>query len=380
MGYLRSYYMDLLAGRQPGLAAGAARAFLRLLSLPYGVVVVLRNAYYDLVRPAARRFQVPVISVGNITVGGTGKTPVAAQIAEMLIRRKRKVALLSRGYKGGPIRFDDRTRDAAATQWRMESDEALVLQRRCPRARIVVNADRVAAAREAVERGCNSLILDDGFQHRRLARDLDIVLVDATAPFGHGHLLPRGLLREPLRGLRRADIIILTRSDEIEGGERSLLLARLKQASNGKPVLQARHRLGGFTDVKGQPVPVGDATVMDAVIFAGIGNFDSFRRGVEKLGVRVVAAYQYPDHHDYTAEEITGLHDVAVSLEANAILTTEKDAVKLVGRWSDEVYRAGEGLVTCRLLAVRLEIEFEADDERTIEDAISEAMARKEGT
>lgn len=360
------------------MAAGVVRASLRLLTLPYACVVTLRNIYYDLVRPAARRFKVPVISVGNITVGGTGKTPLAAHIAEMLIRRNRKVALLTRGYRGGPIRFDDRTRNEAATKWRMESDEAMVLQRRCPRARIVVNPDRVAAAEEAVERGCNALVMDDGFQHRRLGRDLDIVLVDATAPFGHGHLLPRGLLREPVRGLRRAGLIILSRSDEIEKGEKSLLLVKLRQMSNGRPVIQARHRLAGFTDVKGHSVPVGDPTVMQAVIFAGIANFDSFRRGIEGLGIHVVAAYQYPDHHDYTTEEITGLHDVAVSLEANVILTTEKDAVKLVGRWSDETFQAGDGLVTCRLLAVRLEIEFDLEGEQAIADAISEAIARKE--
>lgn len=379
MGYLRSYYMGLIAGRQRGLAAGFARAFLGLLSVPYGCGVALRNAYYNLVRPAARTLSVPVISVGNITVGGTGKTPIAAHIADLLIQRNRKVALLTRGYRGGPIRFDERRRDLAATKWRMESDEAMVLQRRCPRARIIVDPNRVAAAREAVERGCNVLVLDDGFQHRRLARDLDIVLVDATAPFGHDRLLPRGLLREPVRSLGRADLIILTRSDEIEKGEKALLLVKLKQASRGKPVIQARHRPAGFTDVKGHVIAVGDPTVMQAVIFAGIANFDSFRRSVEGLGIQVVAAYQYPDHHGYTAEEITGLHDVAVSLEANVILTTEKDAVKLVGRWSDDTYRSGEGVVTCRLLVVRLEIEFEAEDEQVIGDAISEAMVRKEG-
>ncbi len=378
MGYLTTYYMDLIAERRRGLIADFARTILRLLSLLYGCGIALRNAYYRLVRPAARGINVPVVSVGNLTVGGTGKTPVAAHLANLLIGRNHKVALLLRGYKGRLVQLDDRFRDPPAAKWRRESDEAMVLQRRCPRARIIVAPDRVAAAREAVERGCNILVLDDGFQHRRLARDVDIVLLDATAPFGHGYLLPRGLLREPLRSLRRADLIILTRSDEINKTERSLLLLKLRQLSNGKPVIQARHRLAGFTDVKGQPIAVGDPTVMQAVVFAGIANFDSFRRSVESLGVHVLAAYRYPDHHAYTPEEITGLLDVAVSLEANIILTTEKDAVKLVGRWSDESYHAKEGLVTCKLLAVRLEIEFEPEDEQLITDTITEAMVRKE--
>jgi len=192
------------------------------------------------------------------------------------------------------------------------------------------------------------------------------VLVDATLPFGFERLLPRGLLREPVKSLRRADLIILTHSDEIDDSARRILMARLKRESGGKPVVTAVHRFAGFTDVKGRSVPVEDAGAMQAVVFAGIANFDSFRRRVESLGAGVLAAYEYPDHHFYSGEEIADLSDVASEIEANVALTTEKDAVKLVGRWNDGA---------CRLLVLNLEIEFEEQGVRILTDAIEEALA-----
>jgi tetraacyldisaccharide 4'-kinase len=376
MGFLRTHYFEVISGRQQGLSSSLIRGLLSLLSIPYLCAVGLRNAYYRLWKPAARRFPLPVISIGNITVGGTGKTPVAAHVANLLIQRHRKVAILLRGYKGRPVDLGESNRKQAAERWRMESDEALVLQRRCPSARVIADPDRVAGARQAVDRGCNAIVLDDGFQHRRIARDLDIVLVDATAPFGFNRVLPRGLLREPLNSLGRSGILVLTRSDEIDKTNKSLLLLRLKQLSGGKPVIQAKHRIVGFTDVKGHVVPVDDPTVMQAVIFAGIANFESFRRSVEAIGVKVLAAYQYPDHHDYTQEELAGLHDVAVGLEANVILTTEKDAVKLVGRWTDGAPAWSDLPEGCRLLALQLEIEFDPESEKILSDAIDAVLAK----
>jgi len=307
-----------------------------------------------------------VISIGNLTVGGTGKTPMAARIAGLLHQRHRRVAILTRGYKGRATGFDAEQDERSLERMRVESDEALVLKRHCPEATIMVNPDRVAAARRAVQKGFNALVLDDGFQHRRLARSLDIVLVDATSPFGFEHLLPRGLLREPVKSLRRADLIILTRSDEIDDSARRILMARLKRESGGKPVVTAVHRFAGFTDVKGRSVPVEDAGAMQAVVFAGIANFESFRRRVESLGAGVLAAYEYPDHHYYSGEEITALSDVAAEIEANVVLTTEKDAVKLVGRWDD---------AACRLLVLNLEIEFDEQGVRMLNDAIDKALS-----
>ncbi|MBN2560984.1 MAG: tetraacyldisaccharide 4'-kinase [Phycisphaerae bacterium] len=366
MAFLDEKYLDLISGRSRGLSADLARGALRLLSIPYWCVVAARNAFYDLIKRSAHRIPRRVISVGNLTVGGTGKTPVAAHIANLLLARDRRLAIILRGYKGHVIQFDDEQRDQAVSIWRKESDEAMVLKRLCPRATVLINPDRVAAARRAMAKGAEVIVLDDGFQHRRIARDIDIVLVDATAPFGYGHLLPRGLLREPTRSLRRANLIILTRSDQIDATNRDLLLRRLRRVSNGRPVIQAAHRIVGFTDVKGGEVTVDDPSVMQAVIFAGIASFESFRQSVEAIGVRVLAAYRYPDHHDYTREEIAALADVATNLEANVMLTTEKDAVKLVGRWPEE---------GCRLLVLRLDIEFDGEGDRVLTDAIDTLLA-----
>ena len=366
MSFRHTRFLDLISGRRRGLPYGLARVCLGLLSALYRLVVGLRNTYYDTFASSRRRVSCPVISIGNLTVGGTGKTPMAARIAGLLLQHHRRVAILTRGYKGGAIGLDADQDEKALGRQRAESDEALVLKRHCPQASIMVNPDRVASARRAVQQGFNALVLDDGFQHRRLERSLDIVLVDATSPFGFDHLLPRGLLREPIKSLRRADLIILTRSDEIDDSTRRILMARLKRESAGKPIITAMHRFAGFTDAKGRSVPVEDAGAMQAVVFAGIANFESFRRRVESLGAGVLAAYEYPDHHYYSSEEITALGDVASEIEANVALTTEKDAVKLVGRWDD----AG-----CRLLVLNLEIEFDEQGVRILTDALDKALA-----
>lgn len=365
MSFLRTRYLNLIAGRTRGVLADLLRGMLSLLSVPYLAVIVVRNAYYTLLR-RSRRLQVPVISIGNITVGGTGKTPVAALVANMLADRGRRTALILRGYKGKAIQFDEERRNHAAKMWRKESDEALVLKRRCPDAGVFVNPNRLAAAQEAIDRRHDAIVLDDAFQHRRVARNLDIVLVDATRPFGYGHLLPRGLLREPSRSLRRADLVILTRSDQIGETDRTLLLRRLKRVSNDAPIVRAVHRITSFTDIKGMPVDDVAPADMHAIVFAGIANFESFRQSVQSRHINIAAAYEYPDHHDYTHEEIDALRDVAVGLEANVILTTEKDAVKLVGRWSDD---------GCRLLVLRLDIEFVDDGESILAEAIDSAIA-----
>lgn len=358
-------YFDIISERRSGLLFDLARMALSVASVPYGAAVVLRNLYFDLLKGKAFRVERPVISVGNLTTGGTGKTPVTARVSRLLEERRLTIAILLRGYMARGARRHAGDEDAAPEKWSSHSDEALVLKRQCPRAIVLVNPDRAASARRAVAEGADVILLDDGFQHRRLARDLDIVLVDATLPFGYGHILPRGLLREPASSLRRAGLVIVTRSNEIDHAARGLLLGTLRRVSGGKPIIEARHAPAGFTDMKGRGVEGLSPAEVQAVIFAGIANFESFRRGVEGLGVRVLAAYQFPDHHDYTDDEITGLQRAALDLEANAVLTTEKDAVKLVGRWDENALR---------LLVLGLEIEFVGDGLATLNEVLDRAM------
>lgn len=365
MNSISDPFLALVSGRRHGAMADTLRALLGVASAFYLVAIAVRNFIYDHLRWPVKRAGRPVISVGNITTGGTGKTPVAAWIANHLQSGGRHVGILTRGYRGRPVEEAGDRADGGARQW-VENDETMLLARLCPRATIIIEPDRVAGAERAIERGADALVLDDGFQHRRLGRDLDVVLVDATCPFGYGHLLPRGLLREPVVNLRRADVIILTRSDLVADDERQRLLDVLTQASRGRPILSSRHRITGFADLKGRPVETVDARDVQAVIFAGIGRFEAFRMAIERLGVTVAAAYEYPDHHYYRDDELAQLADLALQLDANALLTTEKDAVKLVGRWP-------EGAVP--LLVAPLVVEFDEPGEQTLREALDRAVA-----
>ena len=365
MAFLTGAYLELVAHRRRGLFADILRALLAVAAVPYAAAVIVRNAYYGLFPGAVKRVNAPVISIGNLTVGGTGKTPIAAAISQRLVARGRKPAILLRGYKTKASTRNVNESDAVVARWREKSDEAMVLARRCPSASVVVHPDRVASGRRAVHEGADVLVLDDGFQHRRLARDLEIVLIDATVPFGHGHFLPRGLLREPPSALRRADLVILTRSDEVDGTTKALIQRSLRRLAKDRPIIEATHSIPGFLDLSGRAVSDADPTDMLAVIFAGIANFESFRRGVERLGVRVLASYQYPDHHPYSAEELSGLADVAEEMEANVVLTTEKDAVKIEGRW---------GETAPRLLALHLAVEFPGDGDKILGEAIDRVL------
>lgn len=367
MAFLTGTYLDLVAERRRGLFPDLIRAMLSVAAVPYASAVLARNAYYDLFKKASTRVDRPVISVGNLTVGGTGKTPMTAAVAERLLARGRRPAVLLRGYKAGAAAKNAKDADAVAARWREQSDEAQVLKRRCPRTTVLVDPDRVASAGKAIEQGADVLVLDDGFQHRRLARDLDIVLVDATAPFGHGHFLPRGLLRESPSALRRADLIVLTRSNDVDSTTKSLIYRTLRRHAKDRPIVEAVHASGGFLDLKGKPVRDADPADMQAVIFAGIANFESFRRSVERMGIRVAAAYQYPDHHAYRDDELTSLASLATDTDANVVITTEKDAVKIVGRWNEDA---------CRLLSLDLRIEFVGDGEKVLDEAIDRALAK----
>lgn len=350
----RLSYRQIISGKATGVSADVARSALSLASLAYRAAVGVRNRWYDWMPGAVRRAGVPVISIGNVTTGGTGKTPMTAWVALRLLERARRVAILTRGYRAPRrMRIDEDPR-VAQSRKRIESDEVEVLRRHCPDARLFVDADRVAAAQRAVGAGCDVLIMDDGFQHRRLHRDLNLALVDATCPFGYGRLLPRGLLREPIGGLRRADVVIVTRGDLASNPARHELLQTLRRVVGEKPIFAARHSVNTWCDLKGRPVPGIDAGAVRGLLFAGIANFESFVSTAERMGVRVIESYQFPDHHDYTDEELARLPELAVQLEANALLTTEKDAVKLEGRWPEG------GLP---VLVPRVEMTFDPADE-----------------
>ncbi|MFO0904595.1 MAG: tetraacyldisaccharide 4'-kinase [Pirellulales bacterium] len=312
-----------------GFAGRLLRAALSLAALPYGWVVKRRNADYDSGRRPIYHAGVPVISVGNITVGGTGKTPLVAWLAQLLAAQGRRVALVSRGYgaaRGRP------------------NDEALELADRLPSVPHVQNRDRVAAAKVAIEmHHAEVLVLDDAFQHRRLHRDLDLVLLDALDPFGGGHLLPRGLLREPLDHLRRADAVILTRSDLIDDAQRHEIRAEvarraphavwLESVVRPTSLWQRPESASERPDGPAAPPQVhqlANLTGRRTAAFCAIGNPAGFRRTLESAGFTVAALREFPDHHRFSDADLASLDDwVRRQPDIDAVLCTHKDWVKL---------------------------------------------------
>src|SRR5262249_46669594 len=342
----------LIDGQSRGAWPTVQRAGLRLASLSYGWGVCLRNRWFDRGWTQTHRAAVPVVSVGNLTAGGTGKTPCVEDVADWFRRRAFRVAILSRGYGSlGGL-----------------NDEALVLEENLPDVPHLQGADRAALADAAVEElESEVLILDDGFQHRRLARDLDLVLLDATNPWGHGYLLPRGLLREPPSSLRRAGVVLLTRCDQADpatlarrrGGGPGLAPAAVVVQATHQPVELVNQDAAPLERLQRQPVAA----------FCGLGNPDAFRRTLLDLGTQVCAFRTFPDHHAYTRADVEDLVAWARQQPADCLLaTTQKDLVKL------RVRRLGER----ELWAVRVRFHVQEGQEaldRKLQDVLPVAAS-----
>lgn len=272
------------------------------------------------VQRRAIRLPVPVISVGNITTGGTGKTPVVEMIVRELLARGLTPGILSRGYRG-----ERRGAQIAA------NDEFRVLAENLPEVLHVQDPSRVRGGRQAIEQGgVDCLVLDDGFQHVALARDLDIVLIDAVNPFGFGRVLPAGLLREPLATVAMADLLALTRTGNVHPRKASLLRAYLRARFPSLPQMDVTFEPLSWVDVRtGESLTVDSMKGRSAIAFAGIGNPEGFRRDLERLGLSAQAWIPFSDHHRYTLADVRRLADTARSRAVEVVVFTQKDAVKL---------------------------------------------------
>ncbi|MCH8828036.1 MAG: tetraacyldisaccharide 4'-kinase [Planctomycetes bacterium] len=318
-------FKELISGQRRGLLPALQRAGLSALSCCYGLAVRLRNFAFDVGLKKTHRAAVPVISVGNITAGGTGKTPFVAFLTDWFNSRGVKVALLSRGYR--PFSQTPGA-DAVGSPDDTTNDEKLVLDQLCPGVPHLQQRDRVNAAKIAVaEHGAQLLILDDGFQHRRLGRDLDIVLIDALNPFGYGRLLPRGLLREPLSGLRRADLIVLTRADQCADAEKLRILDLVRRHAPDCEIIEVAFRLDGLVNSTGDTATLASLTDKPVVAFCGIGNPESFLRTLAACDVREFRVF--PDHHHYSETDVEEIAAIAGRHEAAAVVATLKDLVKI---------------------------------------------------
>ena len=322
-----------------------ARTVLAPLGGLYGMVTSFRNAAYGRGWIDQFHADVPVISVGNITAGGTGKTPFTIRLASMLLDKGRRPAVLSRGYGGGEDSGVD--------------DENDLIRDALPGVPLIINPDRCQGARRATTRhGADVLVMDDGFQHRRLARDLDIVLLDALQPFGGGSLLPRGLLREPLSGLERADILVLTRSDKVDRERLDKIKKRVELRIGEKPVLEARHQPVRLVRTTPDGEEALDLKPLKEGRWAGvcaIGNPRAFRLTLRELGVDLVSFDAFPDHHHYTRNDAEELRARARGAGACGIVGTAKDAKKLAPLWPSD------SSVPFHYLAIELRLSSGAD-------------------
>lgn len=341
-------YRKIMAGAG-GAWAAPLRGLLRVAAAGYGLAVDLRNQRYDRRGPRLV-LPVPVISVGNITVGGTGKTPLVIDIVRRLERMGCTPAVVSRGYK------------AVDSQ---PNDEEQLIRRSCPNVPCVADADRGHASEIALRRfDADVIVLDDGFQHRQLGRTVDIVVIDATCPFGYGHLLPRGLLREPARALRRANLVVLTRCDQVAPTRLDRIARQVANLAVNAATVQCRHEVTGVERLDGEPLAESIAG-RKAVVFAGIGRPQAFATTVESLDVEVVARRWWPDHHHYRKRDLVSLLTDAKLPRHDLLLTTEKDAAK-IGRL--------KGVDTSRFHVVTVAIDFAGNSGTILQNILEQAV------
>jgi tetraacyldisaccharide 4'-kinase len=309
--------------------------------------VALRHAAYKWGWFKTRRLARPVVSVGNLTVGGTGKTPLVACVASILLRRGLKPSILTRGYGRNSkaemiVVAPEAGRRANAQEI---GDEAALLARMLPDVPLVVCAERFRGGQAAEQRfPVDVHILDDGFQHLALARNVDLLAMDATQTISDRQLLPAGRQREPLSALRRAQMVVLTRTDSADPQPLQDLVLKVHPAAK---VFRSRTVLTGWTDAwSGEAISIEEIQARKVAAYCGIGNPRAFFADLRRWGFNVIAEDAFPDHHVYTGGEIQRLVENACKHGAAALLTTQKDAVKFPRDWAAQL-----PILACEIIA-----------------------------
>ena len=334
-------------------------AVLKAFSLLFAAIVSCRYFLYRVGLLRRWPLGIQVISIGNVTAGGTGKTPVTEIFARTLAAEGRKVAILSRGYRRKEAPWIQRVFTGEITKPLVVSDgrhvlldaaiggdEPYMLASNLPGVAVLVDRDRVKAGRYAVKKfGCDTLILDDGFQYQRLKHSIEVVLVDATNPFGNGNLLPRGILREPARHLKRADIIFLTKCR----GDTSAVVADIRRYNKAAEIVECTHAPKVLKDVwSREEFPLDWLKGKTTCTLSGIASPKGFENSLRHLGAKVVWCERYADHHRYDPSEILYALNRTADMGADALVTTEKDAVRFP--------RLETAPVRCLYLRIAIEI------------------------
>ena len=349
--------LEIISGQKRGLKAMFIRSGLSLLTPFYRIVIGWRNHQFNRGKGVSH-VGAPVISVGNLTTGGTGKTPFVIWLASFIRALKtdnphgRRVAIISRGY-GSPSGG--------------VNDEAMEMEQRLPAVPHLQGADRVQLAAVAIEElETELLLLDDGFQHRKIARDLDIVLIDATEPFGYDRLLPRGLLREPTGNIRRADAIVLTRCNQVKEQRRKEIRNLILGWHPSAIWAEASMQPATFIQANGDSLNLAELREQAIITVCAIGNPAVFHSTINQLGLKIIASLEFPDHHLFSRDDLARIESLTEQHPARAIVCTHKDLVKL------NVDRIGN----CPLFALKIDTVLTSGRE-ALEDRIKQLVMRQ---
>ncbi len=353
--------ISILSGENKSVSAKLMRVATRIAEPFYAGTMRIRNSFYDRGIFASHHLGFPTISVGNITTGGTGKTPVVQWLANELRNKVKNPAILLRGYRS----------DSGG-----KSDEQMLLEaglndngaRTIP---VIANPDRIAGAKSAVKQSpaIDTFILDDGFQHRRAARDFDLVLINATQPFGFNHVLPRGLLREPKDGLRRANAYIITHTSQVSADSLRQIEFTLKTQNPRAPIYHCDHvHTELWNPITGTRSPMSAIKEQKYFVITGIGDPPTFIRQLTIHEGIEVGRQVFADHHQYTTEDLKNIFASAQAAGATRILTTRKDWVKIQSILND----SSEALT---ISVVELGIAFRGQDDQHLLEQVMDSIA-----
>ena len=319
--------MDILSGDSKAPGAKLARLVMGACAVPYSAVARLRRWAYRMGVLASHSAAAPVISIGNITTGGTGKTPMVAWVARQLMLVGRRPGIVLRGYKAVGGRSDEAELLAGLTKVKNEPNASQAgTEWTVP---VIVDPNRVRGAGKAIGQGADVIVLDDGFQHLRLRRDLNIVLIDATNPFGYGYVLPRGLLREPVSVLQYADAIVITRCDAIPPAGLEALRRKLASLAPRASIHTAVHAPTCLIDPTGEKKPLDVLAGKKIMAFCGVGNPEAFFSTLGRLGAVPAGKIAFGDHVHYGPDQMEYIAREAGLCGAEILVTTQKDRVKL---------------------------------------------------
>lgn len=333
------YLIQLSHGEDNNVVDWLVLSLLRVLSVLYEVGVRLKLSCYNHHLLPTTKLDCCVISIGNITVGGTGKTPTAQKVALMIRDMGYRVVILNRGYRSHwqeKIGVVSDGKKIYMTAYEA-GDEAFLMAKQLPGIPVVIGKERAITGQYAVDKfKAEVIILDDGYQHWQLHRDLDVVLVDTLNMFGNGSILPRGTLREPLKNLSRADLFLLTKCDQSSPISRATLCDQLHRYKPNAPIVESIHKPCAFIEIAdwykndgSKALPLEALKGQEVMVFSAIGNPSSFEQTMAGEGLQIAEAIRYPDHHDYGMVEMQYIMERAISKRVTALVTTGKDAVKI---------------------------------------------------